>query len=188
MRTIIFSLAFLCTATCLSAQSISDSLRLEIISIVPNNMYNNYDVNISIENRTKEFSYSLFYSPLNWCDDPNPCWRVRFEVEYKDGTRDTCQAAGIFFMEDLKKASRLMPGERRMDTMPLFFNGAMHGNIYAISSDGKRSLSDIKRIRFFNGRGIVREPMVRDEKDVLKGFHGYRECTVASNWYNIDFW
>ena len=188
MRTIIFSLAFLCTATCLSAQSISDSLRLEIISIVPNNMYNNYDVNISIENRTKEFSYSLFYSPLNWCDDPNSCWRVRFEVEYKDGTRDTCQAAGIFFMEDLKKASRLMPGERRRDTMPLFCNGAMHGDIYAISTDGEHTLSDVKRIRFFNGRGIVREPMVRDEKDVLKGFHGYRECTVASNWYNIDFW
>ena len=188
MRTIIFSLAFLCTATCLSAQSISDSLRLEIISIVPNNMYNNYDVNISIENRTKEFSYSLFYSPLNWCDDPNPCWRVRFEVEYKDGTRDTCQAAGAFFMEDLKKASRLMPGERRMNTMPLFCNGAMHGDIYAISTDGEHTLSDVKRIRFLNGRGIVREPMVRDEKDVLKGFHGYHECTVASNWYDIDFW
>ena len=99
MKTMFLSLACLCIATCLSAQSITDSLYLEIASIVPGK-YNNYDVNISIENRTKEFRYLLIYRALEFCNDTRPCWRVRFEVEYQDGKRDTCQAAGAFFMED----------------------------------------------------------------------------------------
>ena len=185
MRTIFFSLVFLCIATCLSAQSISDSLRLEIISIVPDK-YNNYDVNISIENRTKEFRYVLYYRPLASRNNPDPCWSVRFEVEYKDGTRDTCQAAGAFF-DPVGGFSLLMPEERRTHAMPLFFNG-MHDIDAAIYSDATHSLSDVKRIRFLNGTAIIRELNTKNEEERFQSMNGYRECTVASNWYNIDFW
>ena len=128
MKKVFISLAFLCTTVCLSAQSISDSLRLEIISIVPNK-YGNYSVSIAMENRTKEFRYLLVYGRLVPCDSPWPCWKVSFEVEYKDGIRDTCQAAGAFFMKDLQKAPFLMPGER---TSCLFSSKARCTAIYML--------------------------------------------------------
>ena len=186
MKKVFISLAFLCTTVCLSAQSISDSLRLEIISIVPNK-YGNYSVSIAIENRTKEFCYVLYYKPLELCDDNTPCWRVRFEVEYKDGERSTFSAVGAFFMEDLKAAIRLMPGERRTDTMPLFFDATRHGNLEAIAADGKHGTADIKRIRFLNGTGIMRELNTEDRELKIKSMNGYRECTIASDWYYPDF-
>ena len=187
MKKVFISLAFFFTTVCLSAQSITDSLRLEIISVVPNK-YNNYDVNITMENRTKEFRYSLYYAPLELCDDPSPCWRVRFEVEYKDGTRDTCQAAGAFFAESLEKGSFLMPGERRTHSMPLFLNVPTHGNLHAIRSNASHKLNDIQRIRVTNGTAVIREPNTENLEQRFNGLHCYDECTVASNWYNIDFW
>ena len=186
MRAAIFSLIFLCTTTCLSAQALSDSLRLEIVSIIPAE-HNNYDVNIAIENRTKEFCYVLYYKPLEFCDDNRPCWRVRFEVEYRDGERSTFSATGAFFMENLKAAIRLMPGERRTDTMPLFFDATRYGNIEAIAADGKHGTADIKRIRFLNGTAVVRELNTEDWELKFKSMNGYRECTVASDWYYPDF-
>ena len=186
MKTMFLSLVCLCIATCLSAQALSDSLRLEIVSIVPAEN-NNYNVNIAIENHTKKFCYVLYYKPLELCDDNTPCWRVRFEVEYKDGERSTFSAVGAFFMEDLKAAIRLMPGERRTDTMPLFFDGTRHGNIEAIAADGKHSSADIKRIRFLNGTAILRELNTEDWELKFKSMNGYRECTVVSDWYYPDF-
>ena len=186
MKTMFLSLVCLCIATCLSAQSVSDSLHLEIASIVPGK-YNNYDVNISIENQTKDFCYVLFYSKLKFCDDNRPCWEVRFEVEYKDGVKYTFPAAGAFFMGDLQKAVRLMPGERRADVMPLFFDGMMHGNVYAIFGYEDYTLSDIKRIRVLNGRGIIREPNVEDLGKHFDKICTYDECTIASDWYDVDF-
>ena len=106
MKTMFLSLVCLCIATCLSAQSVSDSLHLEITSIVPGK-YNNYDVNISIENHTKEFRYLLIYRALEFCDDTRPCWRVRLEVEYNDGVKYTFPAAGAFFYGKLSKSSIL---------------------------------------------------------------------------------
>ena len=185
MKTMFLSLACLCIATCLSAQGVSDSLHLEIASIVPGK-YNNYDVNISIENRTKEFRYLLIYRELIPCDDTRPCWRVRFEVEYQDGKRDTCQAAGAFFMEDYQKAVYLMPGERRTDVLPLFFSGMMDDNFYAIPVH-KDYASNIKRIRVLNGRGVIRLPDVEDLGKHLDKICTYDECTIASDWYDVDF-
>ena len=186
MKPMFLSLVCLCIATCLSAQSVSDSLRLEIVSIVPAEN-TNYNVNIAIENHTKKFCYVLYYKPLELCDDNNPCWRVRFEVEYKDGERSTFSAVGAFFMEDLKAAIRLMPGERRTDTMPLFFDATRHGNLEAIAADGKHGTADIKRIRFLNGTGIMRELNTEDRELKIKSMNGYRECTIASDWYYPDF-
>ena len=186
MKKVFISLAFLCTTVCLSAQSISDSLRLEIISIVPNKD-RNYSVNIAMENRTKEFRYLLFYGRLVPCDSPWPCWKVSFEMEYKDGIRDTCQAAGAFFMKDYQKAMFLMPGERRTYTMPLFFDGTMHGDLYAIDTTGDYELSDIKRIRVLNGIGFCRLPDVEDALKHIEEAYFYDRCTTASDWYYPDF-
>ena len=186
MKNVFISLAFLCTTVCLSAQSISDSLRLEIISIVPNK-YGNYSVSIAMENRTKEFRYLLVYGRLVPCDSPWPCWKVSFEVEYKDGIRDTCQAAGAFFMKDLQKAPFLMPGERRTDIMPLLFKGTMHGDIYAIDTTGSYRLSDIKRIRVLNGTYFCRLPDVEDALKHIDEAYLYDKCTAASDWYYPDF-
>ena len=185
MKTMFLSLVCLCIATCLSAQALSDSLRLEIVSIVPAEN-NNYNVNIAIENHTKKFCYVLYYKPLELCDDNTPCWRVRFEVEYKDGERSTFSAVGAFFMEDLKAAIRLMPGERRTDTMPLFFDATRYGNIEAIAADGKHGTADIKRIRFLNGTPVIRELNVEDLEQRLKSTVGYRENTIASNWFYLN--
>ena len=186
MKTMFLSLVCLCIATCLSAQSVSDSLHLEITSIVPGK-YNNYDVNISIENHTKEFRYLLIYRALEFCDDTRPCWRVRLEVEYNDGVKYTFPAAGAFFMGDLQKAVRLMPGERRADVMPLFFDGMMHGNVYAIFGYEDYTLSDIKRIRVLNGIGLCRLPDVEDALKHIEEAYFYDKCTAASDWYYPDF-
>ena len=59
MKKVFISLAFLCTTVCLSAQSINDSLRLEIIEIVPGK-YGSYNIRIAIENCTEGIRYGLF--------------------------------------------------------------------------------------------------------------------------------
>ena len=90
-------------------------------------------------------------------------------------------------MKDLKKAIRLIPGERRTGTMPLFIDATRHGNLEAIAADGKHGTADIKRIRFLNGTGIRRELNTEDWELKIKSMNGYRENTIASDWYYPDF-
>ena len=188
MKSAILSFVFLCCAVVgLHAQSVNDSLRLEIIDIAPG-QYGNYNLRIAIENCTKEYRYGLSYRPLKFCEDDTPCWLVNFELEYKDGEKRRFTGAGVFFMEnvDLRTAMSLLPGERRTHIMPLFYDGTTVSVQHAIAADGKHRSADIKRIRFLNGTAVIRELNVEDLEQRLKSTVGYRENTIASNWFYLN--
>ena len=190
MNKVFISLAFLCTTVCLSAQSISDSLHLKITNVTPFKIFpdapQNYRIALAIENRTKEFKYSLLTKELPLTDIAEPCWRVKFELEYKDGTRETCQAAGIFFVKDKTKERFLMPGERRTDSIQLVQQYTIQKGTSAIDYP-TRPLSDIRRIRAMNGIFIWRSLVTPDENKHNDEFHTYGEGSIISNWYDVDF-
>ena len=190
MKTKLLFLALLCAATILPAQTVNDSLHLEITSVMPFKISpdapQNYKITFFIENRTKEFRYLLPYRKLELYDDPRPYWRIRFEVEYKDGTREICGRTGGVPMKDYQKAVYLMPGERRTDHIQLIEQYTLYKSPAAIDHT-TRPLSDIKRIRILNGRGVLREPNVEDLGKHFDKLCNYKECTIASDWYNVDF-
>lgn len=190
MKTRILFLTFLCAAACLSAQTVNDSLRLEITNVTPFRIFpdapQNYRITLAIENRTKEFKYSLLTRELPLTDIAEPCWRVKFELEYKDGTRETCQAAGIFFVKDKTKERFLMPGERRTDSIQLIQQYAIQKGTSAIDYP-TRPLSDIRRIRAMNGIFIWCSLVTPGENKHNDEFHTYGEGSIISNWYDVDF-
>ena len=169
MKTLSLILFFLCISfSALHAQSLRDSISLEIVSFVDEENAGHYtSVQLKLENHTKDFKYlilpSVIYHP------EKKYWPVIFEVEFQDKTRHMI-GFPLFDLTDGKRF--LLPGESLVATHSLFDSEWLRDNA-----------SKIVRFRFYNGVTVTRHKNIDEIK--LEDLYFYQPPEIATDW--VDF-
>ncbi len=169
MKTLSFILFFLCISfSALHAQSLRDSISLEIVSFVDEENTGHYtSVQLKLENHTKDFKYLVL--PLRSLDIERDFCPATLEVECQDKTRHTI----LFPVFDLTDGKRfLLPGESLVATSSLFDSEWLRDNA-----------SKIARFRICNGMTITR---YKNSGEIeLKDLYFYQPPEIATDWIDL---
>ena len=176
MKTLSLILFFLCISfSALHAQSLRDSISLEIVSFVDEENAGHYtSVRVKIENHTENFKYLLLSSDI--FDPDREYWRMMLEVECQDKKKYELSWIPVFDLTE--RSGFLLPGEHLVETFPLFIKDSFCKQLRAEYNGSK-----VVRFRLCNGLIITR---YKNSGEIeLKDLYFYQPPEIATEWIDL---